>query len=423
MYLSPLRRPLIAAALLMIFWSTSAMASATVSVNPTGDLSYTIDGMGMDGVAGIQLDITYDANSLNTPKVTPGSLVAGAMLSANTSRTGLIKIAIISTRPFSGSGQIASITFAAKTGSGGIISFTTNLIDSNSASISAIPVNQPNESIAPATILTPGIPFSQTQQPPQTGLPAATTTSAFPGSVTMPAELQQRVDAQPEPSTTDPAFTGEPVPEAAVITEQSLPSSAPAADAKVEDTPQYLVYNGILDRFKQYNGSKSLSAMVMLFNKKTAQTIYQEPAILLSDGHNRAILTIDIPSRITTSPNFAANGGRMVTFNQDKQSKGRWTVVVQPEAGAVKTTLTIISGAEEFEYPLTVAPPAKTALSLDEIGWSRFLEEVGTTTAPLHDLNADGVRDYIDEFIFVANHLAGKSTPIKPAVPSSKSGQ
>ncbi len=418
MPLSTLRRPLIAAALFMLLCTTSALA-ATVSVNQSGNLSYAVDGMGMDGIAGIQLDITYDATSLNTPHVTQGSLVAGAMFSSNTARSGLIKIAIISTRPFSGSGLIASITFAAKTGNGGIISFTTNLIDSNSASISAIPVNQPNESIAPVTSSTPGIPFSQIQQTPQTGQPAVTSTSAFPESVTMPAE-QQRGDVLPEPSSTEAAFTGEPLPTAAVTEEQTQTSNAPVTDAIIAETPQYAVYKGVIDRFKLYTGEKSLTSLAMLFDKRVAQSIRQEPAVLLSDGQNRATLTIDIPARIAISPNFAANGGRLVSFKQDKQSKGRWTVEVQPEVGAVKVTVTIITGAEEFEYPLTVAPPAKTSLTLDESGWIRFLNEVGTATAPLHDLNADGVRNYMDEYIFVANRLAGKSAQEKPAEPANK---
>ena len=403
---------------------TSPAVAASIAVNSTGNPAvFSVDGTGMDGVAGIQLDITYDAASLATPTVTQGGLISGAMFAANTPRPGFIRIAIISSRPFSGNGQIAAITFASKTGDGGVPKITASLIDSTGAAVASTSGNSPVETAATGLVSTPGIPFSQTPQTPQTGLPAATTTSTFPGSVTMPAEQLQRADAQPEPSAADPVFTGEPVPEAAVISEPPQPSSAPSPVAKVVETPQYVVYKGIIDRFRQYNGKKSLSAMVMLFDKKIAQTINQEPAIVLSDGHNRATLTIDIPSRITTSPNFAANGGRMVTFKQDKQSKGRWTVVVQPEAGAVKATVTIITGTEEFEYPLTVAPPAKTTLTLDESGWNRFLKEVGTPTAPLHDLNADEVRDYMDEFIFVANHLAGKSTPVKPAVPSSKSAQ
>ncbi len=417
MYLLPLSRPLIAAVLFMLLSSASALAAASVSVNPTGDLSYTVEGTGMDGVAGIQLDITYDATSLNIPKTTQGPLVAGAMFAANTTRPGLIKIAVISSRPFSGSGQIASITFASKTGTGGITSVTTNMIDSKGASLASTTGNQQNETAAPGTDSTPGVPFSQSPQTTLSGQTGTIPAPTLPGSVTLPAE-QQQAGEQPEPSSTDPAFTAEPEPATTAEAEQSQPSNAPPADAKAEETPQYVVYKGISDRFRQYSGAKSLSAMAELFNKKVAQSIHQEPTILLSDGKSSATLTIDIPARVVSSPNFAAKGGTLVSFIQDKQNKRRWTVEVHPEKGAIKTTLTIIAGAEEFEYPLTVAPPAKNALTLDEAGWNRFLKETGTTNSPLHDMNNDGIRNYMDEYIFVANHLAKK-----PAEPVKKTAQ
>jgi hypothetical protein len=232
-------------------------------------------------------------------------------------------------------------------------------------------------------------------------------------------QQQQQADAQPPTSPPVPVYNGEPA--APKIEEPAQPSGTPISDAKTEETPQYVLYKGILDRFKQYNGSKQLSAMELLFDKKVAQTIHQEPAILLSDGVSKATLTVDIPARITSSPNFAVNGGRLVSFKQDKQSKDRWIIEVLPEAGAVRVTVTTIVGAEEFEYPLTVAPPVKTALKLDEAGWNSFLKEVGTSSAPQHDLNNDGLRDYVDEFIFVVNYIARKSAPTKPASPSNKS--
>lgn len=235
----------------------------------------------------------------------------------------------------------------------------------------------------------------------------------------MPGEQQQRADSQPATSSGAPVNSGEPA--AARIAEQSQPSGMPAADTKADETPQYVVFRGISDRFKQYNGSKTLPAMAVLFDKTVAQSISQVPAILLSDGQSKATLNVDIPVKISSSPNFAVNGGKLVSLKQDKQIKGRWIVEVLPDAGAFKVTVTIIAGAEEFEYPLTVAPPVKATLTLDESGWNRFLKEVGTTGAPLNDLNNDGVRDYMDDFIFVANHLVKKTTQTKPALKSEKS--
>lgn len=76
--------------------------------------------------------------------------------------------------------------------------------------------------------------------------------------------------------------------------------------------------------------------------------------------------------------------------------------------------LTILSGNEGYVYPRTIVPPVKTPLTFDERGWNRFLKEVGTAKVPLNDLNKDGVRDYKDEFIFVANCLSGKVVCLKP---------
>ena len=411
---------IIAFATILVFMFSAAFAlAATVSVTPSGNGVFYVQGSGMDGVSGIQLDITYDAASLATPTVTQGGLVAGAMLAANTSRPGIIKIAIISTQTFSGSGQIATISFASKTGSGGITSIATSMIDSKGSAISS----SANSTAGTESTLTAGIPFSpasSTQQQSTATTATATTatstvstaTATYPGTITLPADLQQRTDQKPVPTSTVPVYSGEPAPPRNA--EQSQPPvTTSIKDSKAEATPQFIVYKGISERFKLYNGSKNLSAIVTLFDKKIVQTIEQEPSILLSNGQSKATLTVDIPSRISSSPNFAVNGGKLVSFKQDKQSVTRWIIEVLPEAGAVRVTVTIIAGTEEFEFPLTVAPPVNTMLTLDEKGWSRFMKEVGTAKTPLHDLNNDGVRDYLDEYIFVANYLSNKTAPAK----------
>lgn len=414
MYRLPLCRLLLAAILLVISWSAAAFA-ATVSIVQSGSSSYTVQGNEMNGVAGIQLDISYDAASLAIPTVTQGGLVSGAMLAANTSIPGLIKIAIISSNSFSGSGQIATIVFASKKASAPLPTLSTPaLIDKNGAPISYSAGNQSSDTIA-------STPNSTTNQPVQSPATTGTVTGAPPtylGAVTIPIEQQQQPASPPAPASAAPAISGEQIP--AKIAEQPQPSGNPATDAKPEETKQYVTYKGILDRFQQYTGSKSFSAVVALFDKKVSQTVRQEPAVLLSDGQSKAILTIGIPPGIGSSPNFAVNGGTLVSFKRDNQSKDRWIVEVLPKRGVLRASVTIIAGADEFEYPLTVAPPIKTALPLDERGWNRFLNEVGTTTAPLHDFNNDGVRDYIDEFIFVANYMAGTKAPTKPAAALKK---
>jgi len=395
--------------------------AASVTLVPTGNATYSVQGADLDGVNGIQLAITYNAASLTTPTVTQGGVVSGAMFAANASIPGRISIAVVSTKSFSGSGQIAAITFVAKSASPPIPTITSNLtIDSTGATVASTITpssdstgqsGSSDSSILPGssntTISTNGT--NTTSTPTTTGIISA-------GTVTIPTEQQQRTDAKPAAATPPPQSPVEPAAEVAKSIEQaSPPADKPAAETKTEDTAQYVVYKSVLDRFRLYKGSKSLPAILALFDGTVAQTIRQEPSIVLSDGMGKALLTVDIPARIVTAPSFAVNGGTLVSFRKDKQIAGRWSVEVLPEAGAVKVIMSIIAGAEEFDYPLTVAPPVKTALTRDETGWKRFLQEIGTPTAPLHDFNGDGVRNYIDEYIFAANILATPKAAVKPA--------
>ncbi|NTV49701.1 MAG: hypothetical protein HGB32_02640 [Geobacteraceae bacterium] len=420
-----LRNIFTASALLVMFSATFAFPASVTFSSPSAG-NYIILGSNMDGVAGIQLNVTYDAASLATPTVTQGGLVAGAMLAANTTQPGIIKIAIISTRAFSGSGQIATISFASKKGSGGITSITTDMIDSKGSAIASSGSSNLSSGTAAAEIITtPGIPFSQpsTTTTSSTASTAATTTATtttqtIQGTITLPTDMQQRTEPQPAPSSAVPSFSREST-ESIIAEEQTKPSDKSTPELKTGKTSQIVAYKGILERFKLYSGNKKFSTMVTFFDIKTAQNIHQEPAILLSNGQSNATVTVDVPSKTNSSLNFAVNGGKLISFKQDAKNTGRWIIVVLPDIAAYRTTITIIAGDEYFESPLTVTPPIKTKLTLDEQGWNRFLKEVGTVKAPLHDFNNDGVRNYVDEFIFIANCLAKKTAPTKP-VPTPK---
>ncbi|MDD2897552.1 MAG: cohesin domain-containing protein [Desulfuromonadaceae bacterium] len=428
MYSHP-RRLIFASMLLVLSWSTSLFAAAII-ITPSGDTSFSVQGSAMDGVAGIQLDISYDSASLATPSVTQGGLISGAMFAANTSLPGMIKIAIIRTSAFSGSGQIAAISFTNRQGTGGVTSANVTLINSSgttvpgSVSITGGTVNSTSDqSSTPAVSQAQSTQTSQTTQTNQTTTNQTSSTIPTviaPGTVTLPADMQQRAEQHPTPAaTTIPASTPDAAPAPVQDNEpENQPSAKPIMDEKPVETPQYIVYKGILDRFKLYKGEKSLSAMAALFDKKIVQNIQQEPNLLISNGHDKAVLTIDIPASIGTSPNFAVNGGTLISFKQDKNLKGRWMVEILPTADALKVAVTIVVGSDEFEYPLTVTPPLKTALALDERGWEKFLKETGTPEVPLHDFNNDGIRDYTDEYMFVANFIIRKSTATKAADPA-----
>jgi len=88
-------------------------------------------------------------------------------------------------------------------------------------------------------------------------------------------------------------------------------------------------------------------------------------------------------------------------------------VEAQPEKGVYKATLTTMHGESMTEIPLTVAPQVVIGTGKDglaaEAAFADFLKDRGSEKAPRFDLNADGLRNYIDDYIFTANYLALKA--------------
>lgn len=381
-------------------------AAATITVEQSG----VVIGNNMDGVAGIDLTINYDISMLSTPTVTKGGLVAKGMLAANTSMPGMIKIAVISMTPFSGSGQIASINFASNTANGGIKSISvSSMIDSKGAQVpvqasvgasASTPPSTPPATPAETPAKTPP---ATTQRPSTQGYTSTvtiqtdtlqTTTEPQILDKTSPMPRETMPQHQPEQNTAEPTTT--------------VPASRMAVESRKEEPGQQVVFKSAADRFKTYRGDKSLPIMSALLGKEISKFISQEPTVALSDGKSRIRIVIDIPKRNANSPNFALDNATTLSVKKEAGENGRWIIEAMPEVNAWKATLSIIAGEDSFEYPLTVAPPLGSSIKADQAGWDMFLKEVGSPKKLRCDFNNDGLCDYIDEFIFVANHLAHK---------------
>lgn len=395
-------------------YSSDAFGLATVSISPSGDASYIVQGSGMDGVAGIQLDVHYDPASLTTPSVIQGTLVAGAMLVANTSLSGRIKIAIISNKPFSGSGQIASINFAAKTGAGGITSVTSKMINSSGATVAS---QATVSGVSPATTdsgaaSTPGITSQQPAQLPSVQPFSAPSTSSLPtsvksstgsmpislGAVTIPSDVQGKSDQKTPEKTVVHEQYAEPAQARPV---EPPAEEKPAAEPQKENKVKITSYIGVIENFRTYSGAKSSANFIALFSKEIAPTIRQVPAVVLSDGKTPVIIAVKLEDAADKSPNFALSGAKLVTLNRD--ASAAWIIEALPQKGVAKAALTILTDSETVEYPLTVAV-AVESVSTSEADFAVFLKDSGVTT-PKRDLNGDGKHDYLDDFIYTANYL------------------
>lgn len=110
--------------------------TAYITVVPAGGGTFLVRGNDLDGVAGIDLVIRY-STPLANPTVSQGALIVGALFAANPNYApGSIKIGVVSPSAFSGSGDIATITFRNWQSGAQSPTVSASFIDSKGASVS-----------------------------------------------------------------------------------------------------------------------------------------------------------------------------------------------------------------------------------------------------------------------------------------------
>lgn len=388
----------------------SPVQAASIAVSPSGSGTFVVQGMDMNGVAGIQLNLMYDSTSLATPSVTQGSLVAGALLTANTSVPGTIRIAIIRPNPFSGNGQIASISFASYNSPGGITSISANLIDARGANLPvqstiASDASSSTDTTRPAAAQ----PITNTVVQTAPGVITATATTTpgttTPGAVTRPADPQPNNEPNPaEPQATPPQ------PEPAARPRDTTPRPRETVDErplKPEQVvePKKILYSGVSERFKTYQGDKTPSTMMALFEKPVAPELRQEPAIAVSDGHTSVRIYVNISPRAGSLPSFKLSGAEMSSLAYGEES-GTIILEVTPKRNNLHASVTIIAEHEVTTFPLTIILPA-VEVSTREADFEAFLKDSGARK-PKFDLNNDGIHDYLDDFVYTGQYLIKK---------------
>lgn len=108
---------------------------ATITITRSGSGKYEVHGDHLDGVAGIQIVIDYDITTMTSPMVTKTEFGPNALMITNTVIPGSIRISIINSDTYLGSGEIANITFENVTGTEIIAISSVKMIDINSNEI------------------------------------------------------------------------------------------------------------------------------------------------------------------------------------------------------------------------------------------------------------------------------------------------
>lgn len=401
----------------LLLGSALPSLAASITIVPGVSGSYIVKGDGMDGIAGIDLTISYSA-PLSSPSASPGGLVAGALFAANPNfASGKIKIGIVSANAFSGSGDIAVIKFGNWKPNAQTPSVSYSLVDGKGASTAGT-----------GLIDTPGIPFSQQETPaatpppaqqqqqtttPGAGAPTTTPpTSAGLGGVTIASDPFLKSETRPAEPAVAPAVPPADIPASTAAAATAPPAEQPQAqkpeEPKRQEEARTTVYGAVLERFRAYQGEKSPAILAALFKKEVAPAIRQEPHVALSDGKSSIRIVASLPSTNGNSPNFALNGAKLVSLKKGDEA-GVWIIEALPRENTMQATLTILNGADLIEYPLTVAPPLKSG-AIGEADFNAFLKN----RAKGGDLNNDGRRDFTDEYIYTVNYLVRQSQQKAP---------
>lgn len=384
-----------------------AQAAPAMTVSLAGQGSYVLKGSGFQNVGTIFATVAYDASRLVGPKVGQGSLISGALMAVNDRTPGTVTIGVVSASPINGSGPVATIGFTVKGGGGATPSLTVSFTDTNGKPLDGMAVsNTPDSGKSagePAATHPAGEAGTTTAPSQQTT--AATGAPTWLGGVTMPngeAGTENKVEAVPV--RTEPPPVESPAPP-----EAGKPAS-PATSPKGEEAKPVTGYTAVrepLERFREFAGQRNPGNLLALLAQEGSGKFLQEPAIALSDGKKAVKITVEAPKSAKDSPKFILNGA---TLRSLKRGEGNaWVIRAMPKGRVCQASLDIVTDGTMVEFPLTVVPSVQADLDgkggVTEADFRLFLKEKGTGNAPKFDLNGDGRRDYIDDYIFTANYV------------------
>jgi hypothetical protein len=383
-----------------------ALAISTVSINSTGNGAFLFKGANLDNVTRIEVSISYNTSLLANPRVNPQSSFDGARVVVNNNGSGTVRLTVTSGKAMQGNGAFATIAFDSIGKTAGVINSLTGKIYGQNN----LPLPVAFAVANPPTPLDPNNPDDA---------------SMLPGGKFYAPDGEYKGEERPEP---DKALTESGETQAASRDSDAPPAAQTPSSAQPEKSTQRLTRQtqSVLERFRVFKGERSIKNFTALFTTDDLSLFKQDPPIFLADGKGTVKVTLAKISG-AKSLNFAFNSARYVSHH--RVSEDECLVEARPEQGVTSAGITILTDKLLWELPLTVSPKARVDLirpgKVSEADFALFLKERGKAGAPRFDLNGDGKRDYLDDYIFTANYLVAQERRAgkKPAVRRTAEGK
>lgn len=389
-----------------------------LTLSPAGGNIFQIVASGLQQVGGVDVTITYDPNAYGSPQVTQAPLASGSFFAANTNIPGQIRIALVHASGINGSGPLVSIAFGTvRSSSTPPVLRVNSMIDTRAQTLiagGAPPSTPPTEGGGGTFTSLPGKPFSVSPEPteslPSGGgavtPPRQSPIATFPGTITLPGSGSTeppRNDTPPSP----PPVMEPPEPPTAPSSPSRPETQAPPAERRPLPSPP----ESVLERMAAWKGERSVATLAPLFDRSGGSWVTQTPPIALADGKTPFRVFIDPGWKTENPPSFALKGVTMKSLGTRGHSG--WELELVPAAGVTVATLTLDLDDQSAAIPLVVVPPLPREWGekplTDEVV-NRFLtnrDGKGGTG----DLNGDGKRDYLDDYIMVGHLLRSRPAP------------
>jgi hypothetical protein len=417
--------------LILSCWlSPGAIAATGVTIAPVSDSVYSVQGNDFSDASGIDITIRYDPAALASPQVLQGQLIGGALMAINASTPGNIRLALVRLTAINGSGTIATITFTRVKSTGADIqSIISSAINSSGQNIPVTSQLVNSIKTADSGVSTgkdTGQSTNGTSPSPVPGTPVATESAPigivgmmFPSSGTSASNLQSANTSTDQPALdAQQPGTNEIAPVKAVE-----PSSGQQMIAKAiePERKKVLMHPSVLERFRDFKGEKTPETLMALFKAQNKGT-NQDPPIVLSNGKATVKIVVELDSKGKDN-NFLLDGVSLVSLKN--KEKDFWIVELMPDPKTYKATVSVPRNNQWYVIPVTVAPPMDVKIEpfagkLTEADFKLYLKKKGTVKAPRFDLNGDGRRDYIDDYIFTANYIVQRDKSTKSGPKAGK---
>jgi hypothetical protein len=389
------------AAILTFGHYQAGYAASTLEALPAGDGVFVIQGTGIENAGAMDFTIVYDTSSLANPRVVQGGLISGALMVVNDKTPGAVRLGIIRVTPIQGSGVIATLTFDRKGSSAGkILSLAVNKFSNVNGQTLPVTARISNPADVPADA-------SGSAQKQEAGQVAGAVPPSAGGVLVVPlggvaAEEKKDQTAAAAQAETSPAGDT-----AAAVKEPGASSAGPKGiTASLEPQKKKVQqFMSVLERFQKNRKERTAKTFLSFFDQDEANGFRQEPPVALSDGKTTVKVFFVVPASGSTAPDFALRGAKLISLKKDTDRSNTWVIETQPEKGEYEASLMVSQGDVILEYPLTLAP--KISLNdgsrpVTDEDFNRYL------SGKRKDLNNDGKRDYLDDYIFTANFIVAR---------------